>query len=178
MMTFKKLFIYSIAIIGMFSLTAISCEGVEDMLDVKAPITIKKSFELKINEAQDSTIVQTIDPSEGDLETYRDRIKGVEAESLTLNVSDLGSNGNTGSVKIVILGEGTTPVFSYEISDLSAVGEEIEMELDSDAKAYLNGVLERFESFDITAEVSTDGKIHYQVDIAIVGVVKASAVSN
>ncbi|MGJ3233934.1 hypothetical protein [Marivirga sp.] len=176
MIKFNKFFTYSLAIIGLFSLTAISCEDTDDLLNVDVPTDIKRSFDITTNEAKDTSFTETVNPSEEEIDEYKDRIKNISADKLIINVTDNGSDGNTGSGEIILISEYGD--FSFlTIDDLNEL-DGIEIELTGDLQEAIINSLEAFESFDIQLDLASDGSIDYTVDITIEGVITASPVSS
>ncbi|MBK6265614.1 hypothetical protein JKA74_11245 [Marivirga sp. S37H4] len=171
----KKFLVYSLSIVALFSLTAISCNDTDSLLDVSVDSTISESFHVATNDAGDTLIVQTIDPSE-DLSDYEDRIKSFSAEKVTITVTDNLSNGNTASLTLNMSDfEAATGPTIYEVGNLLQLTEETEIDVPSSALLEIVNYLETMEKFDLKADVTTDGPVDLTMKFTIYGVVTASA---
>ncbi|WKK75752.2 hypothetical protein QYS49_30635 [Marivirga salinae] len=180
MSTFKNLLIYSISIIALFSLTAISCDDIGDieLPDITAPMDIEKTYVIDTSEAAYFAKYETIDPAE-DLAEYKDRIKSAEIEKISAEITELldGNSAITDGLFIIYdISQGVpVKVFEYDLPDFSKVSETIEIPIDSEAKEFLKNAVENDEKFDVGFDIFVTGPSHYQVDVTFHGVITASA---
>ena len=176
MIKFKRFFTFSLAIIGLSSLTAISCEDTDDLLNVDVPTDIKRSFDITTTEAKDTSFTETVKASGEEIDEYKDRIINISANKLIIDVTDNGSEGNIGSGEIILISEYGD--FSFltidDINDLDGT----QIDLNADIQDAIARSLEAFEPFDIQLELTSDGAISYTVGITIEGVMTVSAVSS
>ena len=171
-MTIKKLSIYSLAFVAFFGLSSNACENAEDLLDIDVPTTIKKSFVITTNEAEEKSFTQTVNPADEDIEEYRERVKSISADRLLVSVTDNGSDGNTGSGELTIIAGGSS--FSVgQVEDINQL-DGLEIQLTGDLKDAITSSLENFQEFDVEFLVSSDGAINYNVDVTIEGLLTAS----
>ncbi|MGM0579791.1 MAG: hypothetical protein ACQETL_03875 [Bacteroidota bacterium] len=180
MNTFKNLLIYSVSIIALFSLTAISCDDLGDveLPDITAPMDIERTYVLDTAEAGYFSVYETIDPAE-DLAEYKDRIKSAEIEKVSIEITDLldGNSASTDGLLIIYDMSSGLPeeVFKTDLPDFSTVTETIEIEIDSETKEYLKNAVEEDEKIDVGFDLLANGPVEYQVDITFHGVITASA---
>lgn len=181
MNTFKNLLIYSVSLVFLFSLTAISCDETEDLLDIDIPTTIDESFVITTTEAKDTTFTETVNPTSEEIEEYKDRVKSISAEKLTIYVSDNGSNGNTGSGELILdFGPGQR----FPLKSVSDINDLDELEIDlttsnlEDLQSAIIAELEAGNTFDVNFALSSDGAIDYTIRIVIEGVITASPTSS
>ncbi|WKK75753.2 hypothetical protein QYS49_30640 [Marivirga salinae] len=94
MNTFKNLLIYSISLIALFSLTAISCEDLSEEVTIDVPTDITKVIRLASEEAGGFEIVEPVDIASEEFNERREQMKDYKIESITFEVVDNLAEGS------------------------------------------------------------------------------------
>ena len=88
MNTFKNLLIYSISLIALFSLTAISCEDLSEEVTIDVPTDVTKVIRLAREESGGFVVEQEVDLTSDEFTERREQMKDFTVESISFEVVD------------------------------------------------------------------------------------------
>lgn len=178
----KKLFIYAIGLTFVIGSMAVSCDGVDDLLDITTGTEFAKTVNLNSNGATSEAlteVVETIDPS-SDLEEYGDRIKDVEIDSITLLVAPKASGHNEDASLSLSVGisefesSNVLNVFSTA-NGLATINEEFTLTVDDNVLTAVKAYLMALEKFDLHVDGQLEnGPANVDVSFTIYGHITAS----
>ncbi|MBK6266368.1 hypothetical protein JKA74_15085 [Marivirga sp. S37H4] len=94
MNTLKNLLIYSVSLVALFSLTAISCEDLSEEVTVDVPTDITKTFRVSSTETGDFVIVEEVDVSSDEFNERREQMKDFTVDSFNFAVVDNLAEGS------------------------------------------------------------------------------------
>lgn len=84
----KKLFVYALAFVGTFSLTAISCEDATEDLAINVPSEVSKTIRFQSDVAENFELSQLIDLESEEYLENKEKIKGAKVNEITFTVVD------------------------------------------------------------------------------------------
>ncbi len=94
MTIFRKLFLYALAFVGTFSLTAISCEDVTDELTIDVPSEVVKTVRFQSDLAGNFDLTEKIDLESEEFLENKEKIKGAKVNEITFTVVDNLAGGS------------------------------------------------------------------------------------
>jgi|GEM_PF-3903491 hypothetical protein len=94
MNTFKNLLIYSVSLIALFSLTAISCEDLSEEVTIDVPTDVTKTFRISSTETGAFEIVEQVDVASDEIDERREQMKDFTVESFNFAVVDNLAGGS------------------------------------------------------------------------------------
>lgn len=178
MNTIKNLLIYSISIIALFSLTAVSCDDLGDveLPDITAPMTIERTYVIDTAAAGTIKRDEFVDPAT-DLAEYKDRIKDADIDYITIDISDLDGNSAYTIADFIIIDHSGLPEFVFEVAipNFQDATETIRIDIDSKTKDFLKNTIKDDQEFGVFFRCYNEDRVHWQLDVKFHGVVTASA---
>jgi len=176
----KKLFIYPLAFVLFFGLTANTCLDAVENLTVDVPTTFEETFTISVTESGEYDIVKEIDMNSPEIEEYRDRLENFTVNDVSFSVVDNAGAGsaNSNNTEVIFSTAGGKTIFSFGNVNL----EQILQGLSLDSLEGLKELLEEYVldkasdgKVDINFVGDAQGPIDYTVTITIDGVLEASA---
>lgn len=180
----KKLFIYPLAFVLFFGLSANACLDAVENLSVDVPADFVETFEITISETGSYLIEKKLDMTSDEVQEYRDKIKSYTVEDIKFEVTDniaAGSGNSSNSLMTIMYGNATAKV-SF------ANRPNIKTGLESLTLNQLEGFKDFIESYVVDRNTDTsnsdivlqyegvaEAPIDYTVVVTISGVLKASA---
>jgi len=180
----KKLFIYPLAFVLFFGLTANTCLDAVENLTIDVPTDFVETFEISITESGEFSVSKDMDMTSDEVQEYRDKIENYTVEDIKFVVTDNLEGGSALSDNAVLS-------FIYANDPLRLIfqnNENIKTRLEGTTLADLEGLKQMVEQIvlDRNADVAdptivvefkgdAQGPIDYTVEVTIFGVLEASA---
>lgn len=181
---FRNLVIYSVSLVALFSLTAISCDDfAAETPDITTQYLIEETFQLTTTEATEESIPITVDPNDSQTQEYRDKIKSYDPKSVSIYVTDndkdnVETKDNFARAQLILVFSDGSDYSLEETENLNdwigdkegdVGGYEIDLTATefTTVKDYLEGELDAGSSFELRVVASANGAVDYTIDVVI-----------
>ncbi|ADR21550.1 hypothetical protein MATR_08200 [Marivirga tractuosa] len=179
MNTFKNLLIYSVSLIALFSLTAISCEDLSEEVTVDVPTDLTKTFRVSSTETGAFEIVEQVDLASDEIAERREQMKDFTVESFNFAVVDNLEEGSGIPTNLELLfyagdnrvgtGTGILSGSTFE-EQLNSLSSEYVTQLKNAVETY---VLDDGTLLEITLEGFADVPMDYTVTFTMEATIEA-----